>query len=237
MGNNTNLRNSTRVGAARLFAAVAAARAIHPSEGDEQCEEIDSLTRERAAWTSPAVRPSSKNESHALGQALLQRQAHSSGGVSCPPQWVPVVLAMLLPPPPSAAAKTEAAAEVEAEAKARIVKPYRGPSHQADLIRIRAQPSPDSKEYAASSVDPVLSPLLFIAKGYEVITSTAWQVSCALLCAPLLLSAITSNGMVISTRRSPPAWLAHSLQALHRPPFAPFPPRKSSPSTCADPAL
>ena len=185
------------------------------------------------------MRPCSKSElrdKHSLGHAPLQRQTRPLvGDVSCPPQFVPMVLAMLLPP-----AKTKAVEEVEAEAKAKMDRSHHGPTQQ--LIQIRSQPPPDGKRSAAASFEPILRPLSFIAKGYEVITSTAWQVSCALLCTPLLLSAVTSNGMVISTRRSPAAWLAHSLQARHCPhTCTPRPPaRKASTSPAslpwADPA-
>ena len=71
------------------------------------------------------MRPRSKSETrdtHALGHAPLQRQTRPLvGGVSCPLQWVPFLLAMpmTLPLPPSAAAaKTEAAAKAAESVRA-----------------------------------------------------------------------------------------------------------------------
>ena len=136
-----------------------------------RCEVTDSLTK--AAWTVPAVRPRSKSaprDTHALGHAPLQRQTRPLvGGVSCPLQWVPFLLAMpmTLPLPPSAAAaRTEAAAEavesVEAAAgamEAVAVVTAEAPA-AAELEEVEAEAEADAAEAvtavaAAATAEPV----------------------------------------------------------------------------------
>ena len=133
-----------------------------------RCEVTDFLTR--AAWTIPAVRPRSKSEprdTHALGHAPLQRQTRPLvGGVSFPPQFMPILLAVLMSSQPPAAAMAEAAAEaaesVEAAAGAMetaAVVTAEAPA-AAELEEVEAEAEADAAQAvtavaAAATTEPV----------------------------------------------------------------------------------